>query len=427
MSKDKLNIEELFQKSYEGYKVNPSTNIWNKINKQLQIKEFFRFNAYRLNVYYATIVVTSAIILATIFNFNNNIIENKALKISKLKNKNLTIRKKNKNTTYNKRVIGKDTNYAIIISEKPEIDKNNEIEEKNTTINKLKSIKALSIVYSDSLNKIDIVTHKQPKASFSIKSKNGCVPFDIDITNNTTDAFVYEWDFGDGKKSKSKNPKHTYRYSGIYKICLTAKGNNGISYSIIDSVQVYENPTANVFWPYSKPLYTNQKIVIPNKSTNTEEYEWNFGDNTSSNDKLGTHSFTKQGNYLITLKVKSANNCYDSTIVKKVKVLDDNNQIKFPNAFTPNPSGSSSGYYNKNDYSNDVFYPITNSIITDYNLKIFSRFGVLIFESNDINIGWDGYYNNKQLPETVYIYIASGKFSNQQKFIKKGNITIFYK
>jgi len=423
MSKDKLNIEELFQNSYNGYKVTPSTNVWNKINKQLQIKEFFKFNASKLNVYYAATVVTAVIILAAIFNINNNLIKNEAQKILKTENINLE----------NKKIY--QTSYKIteekITEEKNIIEKSKqENKEKQINIipvNKLKVFKPISIIYEDSLKEIDLNTNKQPKVSFSIKCKSGCVPFELDITNNTSNAFEYEWNFGDGKKSKTKNPKHIYRYGGVYEISLTVKGYSGISYSITDSVQVHEKPTAKVFWPYSLPIYTNQKIVVPNKSLNAEEYEWNFGDNTSSKDKYGIHSFSKQGDYLITLKVKSANNCYDSTIVKKVKVVNANYQIKFPNAFSPNPNIASSGYYSKNDKTNDVFYPVTNSVIIDYNLKIFNRFGALIFESNDINIGWNGYYNNKKMSETVFVYIASGKFENQQKFVKKGSITIFYK
>jgi len=421
MSKNNLNIEELFQESYKDYRLNPSTNVWNKINKQLQVKEFFRFNLAKVNVYYAIVVLT--LFVGAIFYSNNNINKNKAQKISKLENITLTTKKTYKNKLNNNKIKNLIIKENIIISKEQKIEKI----KKATPLNKLKSLKALSIIYGDSLKKLELIVHKQPQASFSIASKSGCVPFNLNITNNTKNAFEYTWNFGDGKKYKSKNPSHTYKHPGLYKISLTVKGYGGVSYCIIDSIIVHDNPKAKVFWPYSMPLFINQKIIIPNESQNAVKYEWNFGDNTISNDKLGTHSFNKEGNYLITLKTWNKNNCYDSTIVKKVKVININNQIKFPNAFTPNPNGSSSGHYSNTDYNNDIFHPICNIEVSKYNLKIFNREGILIFESNDINIGWDGYFNNKKLPETVYLYVASGIFENKQKFLKKGNITIINK
>ena len=429
MSKDNLNIEELFQESFKGYKLNPSFSVWNKINKSLQVNQFFKFNFSQVNVYYA--VVSVAIFVGVVFYSTNNIAENTAQKISKSDNIVLTTKKVNhKKSNTNKAfnlTIKEDAKENIIKSENQILEKKTEKISKIAPLNILNSLKALSIIYGDSLKKLDLITYKQPHANFSIVSKFGCVPFNLNLNNCTENAYEYEWNFGDGGKSKSKNPDYTYRYAGVYKISLTVKGFGGTAYSIIDSIQVHDNPTAKVFWPYSMPLFTNQKIIIPNETENAIKYEWSFGDKTISKAKAGIHSYQEAGNYVITLKTWSKNSCYDSTIVSTVKVINANSKIVFPTAFTPSTAGPLSGYYNNNDYHNDIFHPITNTATPKYNLKIFSKAGVLVFETNDINIGWDGYYHNRKLPEGVYPYIASGEFENKQKFLKKGDVTIVNK
>ncbi|MDP4227104.1 MAG: gliding motility-associated C-terminal domain-containing protein, partial [Bacteroidota bacterium] len=99
-----------------------------------------------------------------------------------------------------------------------------------------------------------------------------------------------------------------------------------------------------------------------------------------------------------------------------------------PSAFTPNPNGSSNGRYNRNDYSNDVFYPIViMNGIQDYHMEIYNRWGVLVFESNDIEIGWDGYYKGKLLTQDVYIYRVSGFYNNGKRFSFAGDVLLMRK
>ncbi|PKK89316.1 MAG: hypothetical protein CVV62_01435 [Tenericutes bacterium HGW-Tenericutes-7] len=98
--------------------------------------------------------------------------------------------------------------------------------------------------------------------------------------------------------------------------------------------------------------------------------------------------------------------------------------IEFPNAFIPNPDGTSGGVYSsKSDESAQVFHPVFHGI-SEYQLKIFSKLGILIFESNDINIGWDGYLNGQLSNPGVYIWKVRGKYRNGEPFIKMGDLTL---
>ena len=92
--------------------------------------------------------------------------------------------------------------------------------------------------------------------------------------------------------------------------------------------------------------------------------------------------------------------------------------------WTPNPDGPSGGYYTKkSDESAQVFHP--NFLgVEEYQLKIFSKMGILIFESNDVNIGWDGYFNGQLSNSGVYIWKVRGKYRNGQPFTMMGDVTL---
>ena len=82
--------------------------------------------------------------------------------------------------------------------------------------------------------------------------------------------------------------------------------------------------------------------------------------------------------------------------------------VYIPDAFTPNGDGR-----------NDIFIPVFNDTlkIKDYNLEIYDRFGVQVFQSNNPNVGWDG------LPfDTIYIYKFYMKCKgHNEAIVKTGN------
>jgi gliding motility-associated-like protein len=91
--------------------------------------------------------------------------------------------------------------------------------------------------------------------------------------------------------------------------------------------------------------------------------------------------------------------------------------IFIPNAFSPN-----------NDGANDIFR-VLGSNIFEFNLKIYNRWGELVFESNKIDEGWDGKYKGKDVTNGVYVWLldakdANGKMINfNNKF--SGNLNLF--
>ena len=109
---------------------------------------------------------------------------------------------------------------------------------------------------------------------------------------------------------------------------------------------------------------------------------------------------------------------------KNAVTAEEKCSLVFPNAFIPDKAGPSGGRYNINDLSDRIFYPRFREGIRDYDLKIFNRWGELLFESKDIEIGWDGYYKNQLCKQDVYVWKVVAKCSNGHDIINAGNVTL---
>lgn len=80
--------------------------------------------------------------------------------------------------------------------------------------------------------------------------------------------------------------------------------------------------------------------------------------------------------------------------------IDICTKIWVPNAFTPD-----------GNTINDIFLAKTFRPLKDFHMYIYTRWGELIFESEDIYIGWDGKYQGQDVPIGTYIYVI--KFIGQ--------------
>lgn len=168
----------------------------------------------------------------------------------------------------------------------------------------------------------------------------------------------------------------------------------------------------NVFVTYTPHEEMNDRVlmcdndlkVIGNKVSGVE-YKWNFG----SYDCCIIPE--REGRYMRAAK----NEC--GSVVDTVWVYHTpcDDCVVFPNAFTPI----------KGRTNNREFKAIIKCPVDKFNMKIYSRWGNLVFETNDIQEGWGGRDNYEYAPMGVYLYVvdytAKGKKVSQ---IKKGNVTL---
>ncbi|TXB63664.1 PKD domain-containing protein, partial [Vicingus serpentipes] len=260
-------------------------------------------------------------------------------------------------------------------------------------------------------------------------SGNGfdCAPIEVifnDLSTTPIDSIVsWNWDFGDGEISNEQNPSHTYLTSGNYDVTLTVSTDEGCvnNNTIINSVTVHPNPIADfTATPFITDL-DNAEIIFIDQSDVAISYLWDFADGETSPVMNPIHTYQDTGTYNVNLTVTNSFGCEGSITLPVIVKPTFNFEI--PNAFTPNPNGQNGGQYDINSLTNDIFYPFTK-FVKDYHLMIFNRWGELIFESFDINKGWDGYLNGVMLQQDVYVWKINLTYIDGSILEKAGDVTL---
>ena len=276
-------------------------------------------------------------------------------------------------------------------------------------------------------DEVSITYYEMPKVDFTVDTNNGCPPLEVQFLNkslNSTSQF--EWDFGDNNISTHENPRHTYYEPGEYKVVLSTVGPDGSVVSEDTTIIVHDIPEADFDVAPNKLYIPEQHLQAYNMSIDADRFLWHFGDDSTSTRESPRHTYQDTGTYDIGLEVWSKYNCYDSIVKPNLVTVEQSGKIKFPSGFTPNPGGPVGGHYNENDRSNDVFHPIVKGV-AEYHLEIFNRWGVMVFQSDDIDIGWDGYFKGELAPEGVYIYKVTGRYNNGRAFEKTGDFILIRK
>lgn len=422
-------IDELYKKSFENFEQKPNPKNWTNIDNILSKPSFFKFSATSFNIYYLVIIILVVTSIAIISEQSNS--TKKIITISK--NANLILNNKEVNTENNHK--------SIILENKTEQNINNSkinITSNKTEINntEVKIISATSDIKEIYITEITEDTEtsentakklekikSQMVANFNISLIEGCVPLKVDFTNKSQNYNSAVWNLENGIISNEQKVTYTYTKPGTYVVSLTIT-NNENTQKIYDTINVYDKPTAE-FDIDKNNVYENQEIKFINKSEYAKKHEWTFGDGEKSNDENPIHKYNNTGNYEVKLITVAENQCSDTTLFE-VNVKKDNTKIIFPNAIRPTLTGGSSGYYSSNNNKSNIFCPETEENITNYMLRIYNKRGILLFESQEINKGWDGYYKNKLMPIDVYIYESKGTFENGDNFYLKGDITLIY-
>ena len=167
-----------------------------------------------------------------------------------------------------------------------------------------------------------------PVSDFIVDKNITCINTSIKFTDNSRinkniepDAKIVKWlwDFGDNTTpSEEQNPVHQYSSLGTKNVMLTTTSDKGCSStSTVKTITITNLPVGDFTTP--AVCFDDGVAKFVNASKNVDgttdglTYEWNFGDPSSSNnistDVDGKHTFSAAGDYLISLKVRSANGC----------------------------------------------------------------------------------------------------------------------
>jgi PKD repeat protein len=284
---------------------------------------------------------------------------------------------------------------------------------------------------SDSVKHTASITPMPPVAKFdSIPS--GCAPLYVKIKNTSlntsTPGTTYAWDFGDGSPiTSSPNPTYTYLSPGSYLITLTITGPGGVS-TKSQGVTAYLTPKAYFSLAPSTVYVNDESVRFFNLSQNADHYLWEFGDGDTSMASNPFHKYMTEGVFDITLWAYSVNGCSNSWTLSPGVTVQPAGILRFSTVFTPNLNGpiELTSLPTGGAQMDQFFFPPIREPVLNYKLQIFNRQGTLIFESNNINIPWNGYYRGKLCNQGVYIWFVEGKYANGRPFKKTGDITLLH-
>lgn len=239
-----------------------------------------------------------------------------------------------------------------------------------------------------------LVLHPNPVAGFT--NSEACLGLPSSFTDNSTVSTgtisQWSWDFGDGGSSTQQNPSNVYASQNSYSVSLTVTSDVGCIDSYTAISNVIASPIASFIYSPSEPTIYSPTVNFFNTST-AGSVAWDFGDGQTSSEAQPIHTYpSSQGIYTVTLIIGSGT-CSDTA--SATLIVQDNLIYYVPNTFTPD-----------GDKFNPTFKPVFTSGIDPYaySLMIFDRWGELIFESRNPQIGWDGTYNNVRVQEGVYTW-----------------------
>ncbi len=256
-----------------------------------------------------------------------------------------------------------------------------------------------------------VTVNPKPVAEFS--SDEVCAGTPTTFTNLTTPTSgTYQWYFGDGFTSVGQDPQHTYSQTDTFSVILIAQLGNCYD-TATHNASVHPAAVANFD---AKPLSAynedNSLITFNNLSLNSDTWQWDFGDQNFSALETPSHTYTDPGLYSIVLISGNQFGCSDTLTRDHYIRIYTLPKVFIPNAFTPNGDGA-----------NDVLQVYTQGV-KFFEWKIFDRWGEKVFESNNVNDGWDGTYKGKEAAPGVYSYYLKLVFDDNSSRTMKGGTTL---
>ncbi|MBW8049725.1 MAG: PKD domain-containing protein [Cytophagales bacterium] len=263
-------------------------------------------------------------------------------------------------------------------------------------------LSATNLCGSDTICNSVIVTCPIPAATFSYSDSLLTLSF----SDSSKYATSWLWDFGDGNTDTVQNPTHTYISSGTYNVCFIAE-NACKSDSTCQLINVTSciPPIANFGYGQS-----NLIMNFFDSSISADSWWWDFGDGITDSVQNPLHSYKSTGTYNVCLTV--SNLCGIDSICGFIILELTENFFFIPNAFSPNGDGV-----------NDILKVIGNNIKTFY-LVFYNRWGEKIFETREINKGWEGKYKGKKSDMAVFVYYLEVEFLDGEKKTEKGDVTL---
>ncbi len=252
---------------------------------------------------------------------------------------------------------------------------------------------------------ITLMIGEKPLADYSFtKDCFGNAQYMSTLANSVT-VDKWQWDFGDGRFSREKDPSHYFEKDSSYTTRMWAVAGDCTSDTISKTVAITK---VRAFAGNDTIAVVNQPIQL--NASGGSNFEWTPHD-FLSNAFIANPIATLSRDQTYILSVQNDEGCEAKDTIK-IKVYE-HLEIYVPSAFTPNGDGR-----------NDVLHIVAPGLKQLFYFRIYNRWGQTVFETKDPLKGWDGRING-QLPETgVYVWIMKGVNYLDDLVERKGTVTL---
>jgi gliding motility-associated-like protein len=192
--------------------------------------------------------------------------------------------------------------------------------------------------------------------------------------------------------------------SGVY----TVVGTSVFGCKDTTTFNVIVHPAASMFLPDSVTLYPGQYYQM-SPQTNCTSFNWypSYGLNsTQISNPMANPDMSIR--YFVTGTTEWGCTALDSIAIN----VDPQSLLAMPNAFTPGNG------------ANTKFKVVLDGLASLNYFRIYNRWGEIIFQTTNINEGWDGTFHGQAQPFGVYVYMIEAVTSTGVVFTKEGNLTL---
>jgi hypothetical protein len=277
------------------------------------------------------------------------------------------------------------------------------------------------------MDSVTIVGVERPEYILPDTVAMACAPYNLilaDTINANTGSLQYAWYVNGNLEETSNVFVRNFPEAGEYNVYVEIETLYGCKTTAnnVSKVIVNHSPEAYAESDKTEDILRDATFKFYNLASGYTTFYWTFGDGDSSFVMHPEKTYTDTGLYDAVLHVMNSNGC-PAEYPLQLRV-NPYYILTVPSGFTP--SGNPGGEYDPTSTDNDVFYPFTD-FVRDYDFKIFNRWGELVFVSNDLRFGWDGFYKGKLAQQDVYIWKLNITYTDGFKVNKTGDVTLFRK
>jgi len=237
----------------------------------------------------------------------------------------------------------------------------------------------------------------------------------LSVINLSNYHLSYSWTPTSSIISGENTPSPTVNPDTVTQYTVIAQNTYGCTAS--DSAWVTPSgfdPNNINIWSDKDTLFDGEGTYLHVSPSTGFTYQWSpnlFINNSTSISPFVT-PFTTTTYDLILIENLSGCSFSKAITIYVNEIICGEPDVFIPNAFTPNADGE-----------NDVLF-VRGRNVRKMILKIYDRWGELVFETDKQSVGWDGTYKGDLVEPAVFVYYLTITCVDDQEYFKKGNVTV---